>query len=171
MQRRPSLPSGLLAGLVAAVASLAPLQAQAPGAGSGVRLGATFGGISTVGVVVEYFDDASSVELNVGTWSFKDLSASLTVKQYFGRSALRPFVGAGLWLVAADPPADGERLGLATVLTFPIGADWRFAGRHYTGLTLNVNRALWVRRTDPDDDLPLNDRLVPLPGIYYRWSG
>jgi hypothetical protein len=28
---------------------------------------------------------------------------------------------------------------------------------------------VWVRRTDPEDDTPLNRRLVPIPGISYRW--
>ena len=37
-------------------------------------------------------------------------------------------------------------------------------------MTFNVNRALAVRRTDPADDLPLNGRLIPLPGVYYRWK-
>ena len=63
-----------------------------------------------------------------------------------------------------------ERVGLAAVLTLPVGVDWRVVSRHYAGLAINVNRGLWVRRTDPRDDLPLNDRLVPLPGAYYRWS-
>jgi len=43
-------------------------------------------------------------------------------------------------------------------------------GGHSLGLTMNVNRALAVRRTDPGDQLPLNRRLVPLPGVYYRWT-
>jgi hypothetical protein len=33
-----------------------------------------------------------------------------------------------------------------------------------------VNRALAVRRTDPDDDLPPNGRIVPLPEVYYRFT-
>lgn len=133
-------------------------------------MGFTFGGISTVGFVVEYFDGNRSLELTVGTWSFRDLSASLVGKEYFGTGALRPFLGAGLWLVGAAPVREGEQFGLAAVLRAPIGVDWRAGGDHYTGLSMNVNRALWVRRTDPEDDLPVNRRLVPLPGVYYRWS-
>jgi len=41
---------------------------------------------------------------------------------------------------------------------------------HNLGAAMNINRALWVRRTDPDDDTPLNRRVVPLPGVYYRWK-
>ena len=146
------------------------LAAQGPDAGDGVRIGLTFGGISTVGFVVEYFDDARSVEVTVGTWAFRDLSVSVVGKEYFGPGALRPYLGLGLWLVGAPPPRDGERLGMAAVLRAPIGVDWRASEGHYMGAALSVNRALWARRTDPEDDLPLNRRFVPLPGLYYRWS-
>lgn len=151
-------------------ALLLPAGSAAQRGDDGVRFGVTFGGISTVGFVVEYFDGTRSVELTVGTWSFRDLSASVVGKEYFGVGALRPFVGIGLWLVGAPPPRSGERLGLAAVLHAPVGVDWRAAGGHYAGAALNVNRALWVRRTDPEDDLPLNQRFVPLPGLYYRWG-
>jgi hypothetical protein len=77
-------------------------------------------------------------------------------------------VGAGLWLVAAKP-SDG-RLGLAAVLRAPVGVDWNLASAHSLGASLNVSRALWVRRTDPEDELPLTGRWVPLPGIYYRFE-
>lgn len=145
-----------------------PARGQGPDVGDGVRLGISFGGISTFGFTVEYFDDARSVELGVGTWSFRDLSVSGVAKQYFGAGAAQPFVGLGLWLVAAGPREEGERAGLALALRAPIGVDWGFADDHAVGAVLNVNRGLAVRRSDPDDDLPMNDRLVPLPGIYYR---
>jgi hypothetical protein len=79
-------------------------------------------------------------------------------------------VGGGLWLVGAAPVQEEEQFGLAVVLRAPVGVDWRAVGEHYVGASINVNRALWARRTDPEDDLPLNRRLVPLPGVYYRWS-
>jgi len=41
-------------------------------------------------------------------------------------------------------------------------------GHHAFGVGVNLNRALLVRRTNPEDELPLNGRLVPLPGAYYR---
>lgn len=141
--------------------------AQGTGAGTGVRVGFVFGGISTVGVSVEYFNDNLGYDLTIGTWSFHDISAAFTVKEYLGASALRPFIGAGLWVVAAAPPQG--RTGFAVVAQAPVGADWRVTGRYNLGAVLNVNRGLWVRRTDPEDDLPLNKRLVPLPGAYYRW--
>jgi hypothetical protein len=164
------LPRRLAAALLvtASLAAAGPAAAQRIGSGEGVRLGLTFGGISTIGFSVEYFDERRSLDLTVGTWSFRDVSASLVVKQYFGSSHLMPFVGGGLWLVGARP--SGEQTGFAAVLHAPVGLDWRATGRHYLGFNLNVNRALWVRRTDPEDDLPLNRRLVPLPGLYYRWS-
>jgi len=158
----------LTASLLVHAGAGAGVTAQAPGAGDGLRFGLTFGGVSTAGVVVEYFDGTRGYDLTVGTWSFHDLSVSATVKEYFGASALRPFVGAGLWVVLASPP--GARTGIALVLRAPVGVDWRAGGDHYLGAALNVDRALWVRRTDPADDVPLNRRLVPLPEIYYRWS-
>ena len=134
----------------------------------GIRVGITIGGVSTVGLLLEYFDGNRSLDMTVGTWSFRYLSLSLVVKQYLGANAARPFVGAGLWVVAANP-SDGRR-GLAAVLRAPVGVDWNGAGGHSLGGSINLNRALWVRRTDPEDDLPLNRRWVPLPGIYYRFE-
>ncbi len=109
------------------------------------------------------------MELAIGTWSFRDLSISTVYKEYFGGRALRPFVGAGLWAVTASPP--GERRGYALVLRAPLGVDWSFVDDHAVGAVLNLNRGLWVRRTDPEDLLPLNRRVVPLPELYYRFTG
>ncbi|MDP2958313.1 MAG: hypothetical protein Q8N53_17935 [Longimicrobiales bacterium] len=133
-----------------------------------MRVGVTFGGISTVGLSVEYVREHHALDLNVGTWSFRDLSVSAVVKEYFGAGDLLPFVGGGAWLVVAR--AEGERTGLALVLHAPVGVDWQAAEGSYLGMTFNVNRALAVRRTDSADDLPLNRRLIPLPGVYYRWK-
>lgn len=144
----------------------APLVAQGPNAGPGTRFGVSIGGISTVGLVVEFFDDGRSVEIALGTWSFRDLSASAVVKQYFGAGAAQPFVGAGLWVVAASPPE--ERTGFAVVLRAPIGVDWGLNDKHSLGAVVNVNRSLAVRRPDPDDERAMEGRLVPLPEIYYR---
>jgi len=145
-----------------------PAAGQSSGAGDGVRFGVAFGGISTVALVVELYDDTHAVELGVGTWSFRDVSVSAVYKEYFGASDLRPFVGLGLWAVAARARQPGERTGLALVLRAPIGIDWSFADDHAVGLSLNVNQGLAVRRSDPLDDLPMNRRLVPLPELYYR---
>ncbi|MFQ5535847.1 MAG: hypothetical protein ACE5GJ_00210 [Gemmatimonadota bacterium] len=143
--------------------------AQGSGDGSGIRVGVSFGGTSTVGLVVEFFDGTHAVEVSAGTWSFRDLGATVVAKEYFGAGAVRPFVGLGLWLVTAAPRQPSEQWGTAGVLHAPIGFDWRMRSHHYAGIQLNVNRALWVRRTDPEDDLPMNRRLVPLPEAYYRW--
>ncbi|MDX1646879.1 MAG: hypothetical protein R3304_07030 [Longimicrobiales bacterium] len=153
--------------LLAILITHMPATAQSPGAGDGVRLGVSFGGISTVAVNVELFRDNDALELSLGTWSFRDLSVSALAKHYFGASAARPVVGGGLWMVAAW--GSGERTGLAMVFRAPIGVDWAIAdGRHSVGASLNLNRGLWVRRSDPEDELPMNRRLVPLPEVYYR---
>ncbi len=145
---------------------------------------------SKVGVVLEKFlNGDQSLELTVGTWSFKEISTSLVIKRYFLSNDLdagwykpiHPFIGAGLWVVGAKPPA--ERLGLALNAIVPIGIDWSFpfdadpscnnrscpVGNHALGVSVNLNRALLVRRSNPEDQLPLNGRLVPLPGAYYRF--
>ena len=134
---------------------------------STVRFGISAGGVSTLGLVIEYVDGHGSTDLTLGTWSFRDLSVSLVRRQYFGVSALRPVVGIGLWGILATP--EGERPGMALVVRAPVGMDWRLDGDHFLTLDLNVNQGIWVRRTDPEDDTPLNRRLVPLPGLSYRW--
>lgn len=168
--RIPTLRRAALGALTFALAGAAPITAQGTGAGSGVRVGVTMGGISTVGLNVEYFDNHHALDLTFGTWSFRDLSVSVVAKEYLGAGNLLPFVGAGMWFVIAPPTAESEQTGFAAILHAPIGIDWQVESGHALGASLNVNRALWVRRTDPDDDLPLNRRLVPLPGAYYRWS-
>lgn len=144
-----------------------PVAAQSPGAGDGVRIGISLGGISTISLGVEFFNDSRSLDVGLGTWSFRDVSVSAVVKQYFGAGSARPVVGAGLWAVAAAP--GDERVGWALVLRAPVGVDWAMADRHALGAFLNVNRGLWVRRADPDDLVPMNRRLVPLPEVYYRY--
>jgi len=146
----------------------ADLDAQGPHAGSGTRFGVSVGGIATFGVLVEWFDDARSIELAVGTWSFRDLSVSTVVKQYFGAGAAKPFVGAGLWAVTVRP--DQQQRGWALVFRAPIGLDWSVIENHSLGFALDVNRALFVRRTDPEDDLPMSERFVPLPELHFKYT-
>jgi hypothetical protein len=169
---------------------LAGISPKLSSAQDGLRIGLTVGGVSKVGVVLERFLNGNqSLELTVGTWSFKEISTSLVIKRYFLSNDLdagwykpiHPFIGAGLWVVGAKPPA--ERLGLALSAIVPIGIDWSFpfdadpscnnkscpAGHHALGVSVNLNRALLVRRSNPEDQLPLNGRLVPLPGAYYRF--
>lgn len=144
------------------------LAGQSPGAGDGVRFGISLGGISTVSVSVEIFRDSRSIDFAVGTWSFRDLSLSVVARQYFGAGSARPVLGAGLWAVSAAPN-DG-RTGWAVVLRAPVGVDWAMADQHALGVFLNVNHALWVRRSNAADDTPPNRRLVPLPELYYRYT-
>ena len=169
---------------------LAAVSPKLSSAQDGLRIGLTVGGVSKVGVVLEKFLNGNqSLELTVGTWSFKEISTSLVIKRYFLSNDLdagwykpiHPFIGAGLWVVGAKPPA--ERLGLALNAIVPIGIDWSFpfdadpscnnrscpVGNHALGVSVNLNRALLVRRSNPEDQLPLNGRLVPLPGAYYRF--
>ncbi|NNF11994.1 MAG: hypothetical protein HKN72_02145 [Gemmatimonadetes bacterium] len=153
--------------LILAVCAV-PALGQSPGAGDGVRIGVSFGGISTVALNVELYRDSNALDLALGTWSFRDLSVSAVAKHYFGASSARPVAGAGLWIVTSW--AGDERPGFAVVLRAPVGLDWAVDGsRHSVGAFLNVNRGLWVRRSDPQDQLPMNQRLVPLPELYYRY--
>lgn len=158
--------------LAVALASLlaSSLAAQGSNAGDGLRIGISAGGISTVSLTLELFRDTHAVELGLGTWSFHDVSISTVYKEYIGGKAVRPFLGLGLWAVAAAPIMEEERTGFALVLRAPLGAEWSFVDEHAVGAALNLNRGLAVRRSDPLDDLPMNHRLVPLPEVYYRFT-
>jgi hypothetical protein len=138
------------------------------GQDDGVRLGVTFGGTGFVGLTVEIVEDTHAAELTVGTWSFRDLTLSLVGREYFGAAALRPVAGLGLWSVISFP-REGQRSGVSVVARAPVGFDWRAAPGHFVSVDLNVNRALWIRHRDPEDDAPPNARLIPLPGFGYRW--
>lgn len=156
------------AALALATALAAPAaSAQGTGAGEGWRVGIQFGGISTFGLTFEAYRDNQAIDVTLGTFGFRDLGVAVDVKHYFGGRAARPFAGAGLWMIVAstDP-----RAGLGLIARVPLGVDWHIDEHHATGAVIGVNRALAVRRPDPTDDRPLNRRLVPLPGIYYRWT-
>ena len=158
-------------GAIACVALLAlpsSAAAQAPGlGGDGWRVGMTLGGISTFGISFEVFRDSRSVDVTLGTFGFRDLGVYVGGRQYFFERAARPFVGLGLWgIVSWTAP----RNGYALVARAPLGVDWNFTHGHAVGAEIGVSRALAIRRPEPDDDRELNKRLVPLPGIYYRWA-
>ncbi len=155
--------------LLFALAGALPLQAQGSDAGDGWRIGLSFGGISTLGLTVERYWDSHAVEVGLGSWSFRDVSISPVFKEYIGGRALRPFVGLGLWVAVAGPIVPAERTGFALVARAPVGVDWAFVDDHAVGAALNFNRGLAVRRSDPEDDLPMNGRIVPLPELYYRF--
>ncbi len=134
------------------------------------RIGVSFGGISFIGLIMEYRWGNRGVDITVGTWSFQDLSVSVVGKQYFGPGAVRPFSGLGLWAVTSPFHGPDQQAGLALVLRAPVGADWNVTADHHLGGALNLNRALWIRRKDPKDLTPPSDRIIPLPGFYYRWK-
>ena len=143
-----------------------PLHAQEE---TDVRFGITMGGTSFLGISLEFVASGHALELSAGTWSLRDLSLSVVLKEYLGVSAMKPVLGAGLWAIISWP-RPGERSGAAVVARFPIGFDWNAGGNHYIDFEMNVNRGLWIRRGDPTDTTPLNRRLVPLPGVSYRFG-
>ena len=130
-----------------------------------IRVGLSFGGLGFMGVVAEQMWGDRSAELLVSTFGFRDLSLSLVGKQYFGAAWLKPAVGAGLsYMVGVSE--DG--LGSALLLRLPLGGDWHVAGPHYITFEVNVARGLAVKRPDPEDDLPISTRIIPLPSVSYR---
>lgn len=134
----------------------------------GLRIGVYFGGTSTVGLLLDYLDGSGSTEITLGTFSFRDLSVSVVRRQRIGGGDVQGTVGLGLWAVTALP-GEGERTGLALVARAPIGLEWAAGGSSYLNLDANLNRALFVRRTDPEDDTPPASRIIPLPGASWRW--
>lgn len=149
------------------LAGSSAVEGQDPGDSQEWRVGVTFGGISTVGVSFELLWDNRSIDLTLGTFGFRDLGVSVIGKQYFTERAARPLVGLGLWgIVSWTEP----RTGYALVARAPVGVDWSVADRHAVGAEIALNRALAIRRPDPADERDLNRRIVPLPGIYYRWT-
>ncbi len=165
-----TVPRGFIRCMIAALVVMHGMTAEiaAQGNDSEFRFGVTVGGIGLWGLALEYRVGDTGVDLNVGTFSFKDLSVSVAAKRYFGGGDLRPFLGLGLWGVAGQPEEDPRR-GLALLAIAPIGLDWEPATDHYIGTSLNVNEGLWIRRSDPADDTAISRRPIPLPAIYYRY--
>ncbi|MDX1567494.1 MAG: hypothetical protein R3223_06825 [Longimicrobiales bacterium] len=167
------VPSPLLGPVVALTLLIFPgvgagssVSAQAPSS-DGFRFGIMLGGISLVSLTAEYQWGSRSAEVVVGTWAFQDVSLSVVGKQYLGPGGSRPFFGLGLWGVAAFAP---EGTGSVLVFRAPIGVEWQVLKGHNLGAAMNINRAVWVDRIDPEDETPLNRRVVPLPAVYYRWK-
>jgi len=132
-----------------------------------IRIGLTVGGIGLFGVAVEFRSGDNSIDVNVATFTFHDASLSVVGKRYFGAGDARPFVGAGLWGVLGRQEASS---GKVLLLRVPVGLDWRVTGDHFLGGAISINKALAVKRSDPDDDTPIGGRPIPLPGFYYRWQ-
>ena len=133
----------------------------------GWRFGISVGGVSTLGLVMERVGSWGSVEVLVGTWAFRDISLSTVYKHTIGGGDFRGVVGLGLWTVLAFPV--DERTGVALVARAPVGFQWELQDDQFLGAELGFSRALAIRRTDPEDDTPPAQRIVPLPGASYRW--
>lgn len=133
-----------------------------------LRIGLTLGSTSFVGLSVEYFfSERRSVDLMLGTWSLRDISSSIAVKQYGGGGDARAYIGLGLWNVLAWQE---EGFGSALILRAPVGFEYEPFDDGSLGVDISVSRALQVNRADPLDDTPPADRIVPLPGFYFRWA-
>tara|TARA_B100000586_G_scaffold178102_1_gene130338 strand:+ start:584 stop:1000 length:417 start_codon:yes stop_codon:yes gene_type:complete len=135
-----------------------------------LRIGVTAGGIGSFGASVEFLWGSRSIDVNLATFTFNEVSLAVTGKQYFGSADLRPFLGVGLWGSVGSTGQDGDQAGKAMLLRLPVGGDWNFTGTHHLGASLAVNVGLWIDRADPDDDRPINQSPVPLPGAYYRFE-
>ena len=134
------------------------------------RVGVTAGGIGSFGASVEFVWGSWSVDVNLATFTFKEVSLAVTGKHYFGGGDLRPFMGVGLWGIAGSTGEEGSQTGKALILRIPVGGDWNFTGKHYLGGSLAVNEGLWIDRADPADDRPVSRQPIPLPGFYYRFE-
>ena len=147
-----------------------PTRAQSSPGDDGMefRIGVTAGGIGLVGLTFEFRWGDRSLDANLATFGFKDVSLAVTGKQYFGGGDLQPFLGIGLWGVTAFPEDPTQRTGKTLLLRIPVGADWNLAGDHSLGASLALNEGLWIQRADPLDDTPIGHRPIPLPGFYYR---
>ncbi len=132
-----------------------------------VRIGISLGGTGFLGLVSEYQRGDWSAELTLGTISFREVAVAIAGKRYFSGGNLRPVVGLGFWSLTAWTD-DGS--GSVFILRAPVAIDWRFQGEHALGMEVGLNRALAVDRLDPEDDTPPSPRLVPIPGVYYRYG-
>ena len=168
---RHLLQAGLLGiGVLLAIPASAATQSSASEEGMRLRFGVTVGGIGLVGLSFEFRWGNQSVDVNVATFSFDDVSVAVTGKQYFGGGDAQPFLGIGLWGVTAFSQEVGRNTGMSLLLRMPVGVDWNFTGKQSFGGSIAVNQGLWIRRADPQDDTPIRRRPVPLPGVYFRTS-
>ena len=165
----PTPPRATRAALAAAatLVAAATLAAAAPGAASAqYRFGVSFGGASTVALVVEHRWAHQGLEVQAGTWGFRDLSLSVNARQYVGSYRVEPFVGVGLWGMVARAE---EGTGYALIARFPTGLNWDIGSRHAVSMNIYLNRALALKRPDPEDRRPPRTLLVPLPELSYRF--
>ena len=147
----------LLAGLLSATTTAA--------ASAQYRFGISFGGASTVALVVEHRWAHQGLEVQMGTWQLRDLSFSVTARQYVGSYKVEPFVGVGLWGIVARAE---EGTGYGLIARIPTGLNWDIGSRHAVSLNVYLNRALALKRPDPEDRRPPRTILIPLPEVSYR---
>ena len=173
---RPFVPapirrSGAWLLLVVGIAGAVDIAAQDPLTSSRerghLRLGISLGGTASLGLVTEYIRNDWSGELVIGTVGFRDLSVSAAARRYFGSGRLRPVVGAGIWNLSVWSE---EGSGSALVLRVPLAVDWNVSGTHAATVEVGLNRAIRVRRLDPEDDRPPSRNIVPFPGFSYRYG-
>ena len=131
------------------------------------RFGVALGGAGFAALVAEYRWSHQGLEVQAGTWRFRDLSLSFTAKQYVGSYAVEPYAGVGFWGIVAGSET-GTGFGL--IARFPVGLGWDFASGHTAGVAIHFNRALVVKRPDPEDRRPPRGAFIPLPEISYRWK-
>lgn len=154
--------------LFAAAVLSTPLTIATTGAASAqYRFGISFGGASTVALVVEHRWAHQGLEVQAGTWQFRDLSLSVTARQYVGSYRVEPFVGVGLWGIVARAE---EGTGFGLIARIPTGLNWDIGSRHAVSMNIYLNRALALKRPDPEDRRPPRTRLIPLPELSYRFQ-
>ncbi|MSR22993.1 MAG: hypothetical protein EXR92_05545 [Gemmatimonadetes bacterium] len=174
LQREPTF-ALLLAAVALLAGPFAPslaAQDEAPATiGDGerdrIRIGVSLGGTGFLGLVTEYQHGDWAAEFVLGTLSFRELSMAVAGKRYFASGKLRPAIGIGLWKLAAWTE-NGS--GSALIARVPLAIDWSISGAHAVGVEVGLNRAISVKRLDPDDDTPASTRIVPFPGFYYRYG-
>ena len=168
-QARQALRTLCVAFLLAASAGTDRASAQSAESAQSAqyRFGMSLGGAGFVALVAEYRWQHQGLELQVGTWRFRDLNLAFSGKQYVGSYALEPYAGLGFWGIVAGGDV-GTGFGL--IARFPIGVDWNFVSGHTVGAALHFNRALLVKRPDPEDLRPPRGAFIPLPEISYRWD-
>lgn len=149
-------------------AMLSTLTTAATGAASAqYRFGVSFGGASTVALLVEYRWAHQGLEVQAGTWQFRDLSLSVNARQYVGSYKVEPFVGVGLWGIVARAE---EGTGYGLIARFPTGLNWDIGSRHAVSMNIYLNRALALKRPDPEDRRPPRTTIIPLPELSYRFG-
>lgn len=135
--------------------------------GTEFRLGFILGGIGVAGVVGEVRSGAWGTEVALSALRLQDRSMAVTLKRYAGEGSVKAFLGMGLWGLRVRGEA---QTGSIVILRAPIGLEGIVDQSHALGAEVGLNRAWMVRRVDPDDDTPPNRRIIPFPGVHYRYG-